>query len=105
MIIYHGISLILLAVVVLLVGMFKPKWILMWMDRPTRVMVAGVSMVIFMIGAVLFGEGQKQKQQALQQTAVVKPGKPASDTSESAQAKPAAPPAQAPNTSANDLRP
>lgn len=110
MIIYHGISLILLSIILLLVGMFRPKWILFWMDQPTRFMIAGVCMVFFMVGAVLFGEGNKQRNLELQkQAAAVKAGVPVvNDKPEIEQPKPAVPapaPAQAPGTSANDLRP
>ena len=58
----NGISMILIAVLVLIVGMIKPKWILLWMDQPGRMPIAMIAMVIFMIGAILFGEGNKQKQ-------------------------------------------
>lgn len=80
----------------------------MWMDNPSRLIVGAISVVVFMIGAVLFGEGNKQKQLELQkQTATVQPGKAATDKAEPAPkpAAPAAAPAQAPTTSANDLRP
>jgi hypothetical protein len=102
-------SFLFLSVVILLVGMFRPKWILFWMDNPTRMMVAAVSAVFFMGGAVLFGEGEKQKKLELQkQASVVKPGKAVDDKPAPEQVKPVAPPpppAQAPTTSANDLRP
>lgn len=109
MTIYHGISLIFLSFGVLIVGLIKPKWILFWQENPSRLMVTGIGMVMFMVGAVLFGEGNKQKKLELQkQTATVQAGKPVNDMPESEQAKPVAPPpppAQAPTTSANDLRP
>jgi hypothetical protein len=59
MTIYHGISLLLLAVIIFIVGMIKPKWILLWMDNPSRMIIAAIGMVLFMIGAVLYGEGMK----------------------------------------------
>jgi hypothetical protein len=109
MTLYHGISLILLSIVLLIVGMIKPKWILFWMEKPTRMMIIGGCMVIFMLGAVLFGEGNKQKQLALaKQAPTVQVGKPVDDTPDVEQPKPVTPPpppAQAPTTSANDLRP
>lgn len=105
MTLYHGISLILLSVLLLIVGLIKPKWILFWMNEPTRIMIVGVGMVMFMIGAVLFGEGNKAKQLELQKPpAIVKPAQVVSDKPETAP-KPAPLPAQAPSTSANDLRP
>lgn len=111
MTIYHGISLILLSVLLLIVGLIKPKWILFWMEQPTRLMITGICMIIFMVGTVLFGEGNKQKQLELQrQAAIVKSGKPLTDDTPKPETAPkpvapAAPPAQAPSTSANDLRP
>lgn len=80
------------------------------MDNPTRMMVAGVSAIFFMGGAVLFGEGNKQKKEAAQKQAVstVQTGKAVDDKPAPEQVKPVAPPpppAQAPTTSANDLRP
>jgi predicted tellurium resistance membrane protein TerC len=116
MTIYHGISLILFALIFLIVGMIKPKWILIWMDNPTRLMIAAIAMVLFMIGSVLFGEGTKAKKIALakEQASKIQPaaansGAAAKDKPEDTP-KPAAPavappPAQAPTTSANDLRP
>lgn len=67
MLIYHGISIILLSVLVLIVGMIKPRWILLWMDNPGRLPIAVVASVLFMIGMVMYGEGNKDKQQALAQ--------------------------------------
>jgi hypothetical protein len=109
MIIYHGISLILLSFVVLLVGMFKPKWILFWVDTPSRMVIAAISMALFMIGFTLYGSGTKEKKELEQkQAATVKIEKTVSDTPAPTQSKPATPPpapAQAPETSANELRP
>lgn len=78
------------------------------MDNPTRMMIAGVSAIFFMGGAVLFGEGNKQKkEEALKHpAAAVQAGKAVDDSPAPEQVKPvAAPPAQAPDTSANELRP
>lgn len=107
MTIYHGISLILLSILLLIVGLIKPKWILFWMEAPTRLIIAGISMVMFMVGAVMYGEGNKQKQLELQkQAATVQTGKVASDVPEPVKpVTPPPPPAQAPTTSANELRP
>lgn len=61
--IYYSFNVMILAVVVLIVGMIKPKWILLWMDKPGRLPVTAIAGAIFMAGAVMFGEGNKQKQQ------------------------------------------
>lgn len=66
--IYYSFNVMILAVVVLIVGMIKPKWILLWMDEPGRLPVTAIAGAIFMAGAVMFGEGNKQKQQ---QTATI----------------------------------
>ena len=61
--IYYAFNIFVLSLIVLGVGMFKPKWILLWMDKPGRLPVAMIAGVLFMIAAVLFGEGNKQLQQ------------------------------------------
>jgi hypothetical protein len=37
------------SVLVLLVGLIKPKWILFWMQEPNRLMVSAVALVMFMV--------------------------------------------------------
>ncbi len=61
--IYYSLNILILSVLVLIIGMIKPKWIFLWMEKPGRMPVAMISAVIFMIGAVMFGEGNKQMQQ------------------------------------------
>lgn len=34
---------------VLLVGLIKPKWVLFWMQEPSRLIVSAVALVMFMI--------------------------------------------------------
>jgi hypothetical protein len=67
--IYYSINVLVLSVIVLIVGMFKPKWILLWMDKPGRMPVIIIASILFMAAAVMFGEGNKQlKQEQAQQT-------------------------------------
>lgn len=61
--IYYSFNVLVLAAIVLIVGMIKPKWILLWMEKPGRLPIAMIAGVLFMIGAVMFGEGNKQLQQ------------------------------------------
>ncbi|QPK62583.1 hypothetical protein IVG45_17270 [Methylomonas sp. LL1] len=61
--IYYAFNVFVLCLIVLAVGMYKPKWILLWMDKPGRLPVAMIAGVLFMIAAVMFGEGNKQLQQ------------------------------------------
>lgn len=78
--IYYSFSLLFLSVLVLLIGMIKPKWILIWMERPGRLPIIMISMVLFMIFAVMFGEGNKQlKQEREKQQATQQISKPANE--------------------------
>ncbi|MGZ4959601.1 MAG: hypothetical protein ACXV7J_10130 [Methylomonas sp.] len=61
--IYYSFNILILSGIVLIVGMAKPKWILFFMEKPGRLPIAMVAGVLFMIGAVMFGEGNKQLQQ------------------------------------------
>lgn len=75
--IYYSINVLVLCVVVLIVGMIKPKWILLWMDKPGRLPIAIIAIMLFMAAAVMFGEGNKQlkqeQAQQAQQQSVQKP--------------------------------
>ena len=53
-------NLLLLAIGILVVGLIKPKWLLFWMEQPNRYIIVGVSTVLLMAAAILFGEGNRQ---------------------------------------------
>lgn len=53
-------NLLILSVGILVVGLIKPKWLLFWMDRPNRYIIIGVSTILFMAAAIMFGEGNRQ---------------------------------------------
>ncbi len=57
-----SINLLVLAVGFLIVGMIKPQWILFWMDKPARMPIIMLSIVLFMAAATMFGEASRQKQ-------------------------------------------
>lgn len=61
--IYYSFNVFVLSIIVLGVGMFKPKWILLWMDKPGRMPIVMIASILFMAAAVMFGEGNKQLQQ------------------------------------------
>jgi len=61
--IYYSFNILILTLVIFGVGMFKPKWILFWMDKPSRMPIAFITAILIMIAAVMFGEGNKQLQQ------------------------------------------
>jgi len=53
-------NLLILAVGILVVGLIKPNWLLFWMEKPNRYIIVGVSVILFMAGMVLYGEGNRQ---------------------------------------------
>lgn len=55
-----AINLLVLATGILIVGLIKPKWLLFWMQQPSRLIIAGIAMILFMVAAIMFGEGSKQ---------------------------------------------
>ncbi len=57
-----SINLFVLATGLFIVGMIKPQWILFWMDKPSRMPIVILSVVLFMCGAVMFGEANLEKQ-------------------------------------------
>lgn len=61
--IYYSFNVFILSLIVLAIGMYKPKWILLWMDKPGRMPIAFIAAILLMIAAVMFGEGNKQLQQ------------------------------------------
>lgn len=44
-----------------IIGMIKPKWALFFLKQPTRFLVSSITLVAFMIGATVYGEGHKQE--------------------------------------------
>ena len=78
--IYYSFNILILSAIVLILGMIKPKWILMWMDKPGRIPVAMIAAVIFMIGMVMFGEGNKElRQDKVQQKSELTAPQPAQE--------------------------
>ncbi len=53
-------NLIILAVGILVVGLIKPKWLLFWMEQPSRYIIVGFSTMLLMSAAIMFGEGNRQ---------------------------------------------
>jgi len=77
--IYYSFSLLLLSLIVLIIGMFKPKWVFLWMDKPGRMAVVIFASALFMIGAVMFGEGNKQLKQEKAALSTPKTSEPAAE--------------------------
>jgi hypothetical protein len=60
-----AINILILSVLLLIVGLIKPKWLLFWIDNPGRMPIIMLASVLFMIAVTLFGEGNRQKQEAM----------------------------------------
>ncbi|WP_347988061.1 hypothetical protein [Methylomonas sp. AM2-LC] len=58
--IYYSLEVLILSGLVLIVGLIKPNWIFLWMDKPGRMPVIWLATALFMIGMVLNGEGRKK---------------------------------------------
>lgn len=65
--IYYSFNLAILAVVLLIVGLIKPKWLFFWMDNPGRFPPAFLAAALLMAAMTMFGEGNKQLQAEKQQ--------------------------------------
>jgi len=59
-----AINLLILSVLILIIGMIKPGVLLFWMDKPSRMPILWLVVFLFMIAAVLFGEGERRKKMA-----------------------------------------
>ncbi len=57
-------NLLILAVGILIIGLIKPSWFLFWMDEeaPHRLIIIIFSSVLFMVAAVLYGEGNRKNE-------------------------------------------
>jgi len=62
-----SINLLVLSIGILVAGMIKPKWILFWMNNPSRIQIQLLAAGLFMGAAVMFGEANiaKQEQEVL----------------------------------------
>ncbi len=61
-----AINLFVLSIGLLIVGMIKPKWIIFWLEKPGRMPIIILSAVLFMVGAVMFGEANQAKQESVE---------------------------------------
>ncbi len=64
-----SINLFVLAIGFIIVGMFKPKLLLFWMDKPGRTPIVIFSIFLFMVGATMFGEANREKHEGISEHA------------------------------------
>ncbi len=62
-----SINLLVLSVGFILVGIFKPQWLLFWMEKekPPRLPIFIMALLLFMAGTMMFGEANMEKKNAL----------------------------------------
>lgn len=41
-------ALVVFSILILIIGLIKPKWVLFWMKEPSRIVVSCIALVIFM---------------------------------------------------------
>lgn len=63
-----SIHIIVYTILFFIIGMIKPKWALFFLKNPTRFLVSSITLVAFMIGATVYGEGHKQELLLAKQT-------------------------------------
>ena len=55
-----AITLLIWTILIFCLGMYKPKWPLFFMKNPTRFIIMAITLILFMISATLFGEGNRR---------------------------------------------
>ncbi len=61
MMIHAAINILILSVLLLIVGLWRPKFLLFWLDEPSRFAIIMIFLILVMVGMTLFGEGSRQK--------------------------------------------
>lgn len=64
----HAMNLGLLTLLFFVVGMIKPKWVLFFMQKPTRWIVMAITTISVMAVLTMYGEGNKQARLAAKHT-------------------------------------
>ena len=41
-------ALVVLSILIFIIGLIKPKWVLFWMKEPSRFLISGIALVLFM---------------------------------------------------------
>jgi len=56
-----AIDLGIITILFFVLGMIKPKWMLFFMENPSRFIILVVTTILFMITATLYGEGLRRE--------------------------------------------
>ncbi len=55
-----AINLALVTILFFLIGMIKPKWALFFLDKPDRMIVLAITVVLTMVSITMYGEGHRR---------------------------------------------
>lgn len=72
-------AMIVLSFVIFIVGIIRPAWVFFWMKDPNRYLVIAVSMILFMLSLIGYGEtmariaAEKERQNKQPSTPIEKP--------------------------------
>lgn len=72
-------AMIVLSIVIFIVGMIRPTWVFFWVKEPSRYLIIAVSMILFMLSMIGYGEtmtrivAQKEKQNKQPSAPIEKP--------------------------------
>ncbi|NOT10974.1 MAG: hypothetical protein HOP23_03920 [Methylococcaceae bacterium] len=67
-----AINLGLVTILFFLIGMIKPQWALFFLDKPNRMIVLSITVVLVMVSVTMYGEGHRRSTLA-QEVTIVKP--------------------------------
>ncbi|MCX7113553.1 MAG: hypothetical protein NTX45_26340 [Proteobacteria bacterium] len=49
-------ALVVLSILILIIGMIRPKWVFFWMKEPNRILVSGIALIMFMTGVTGYSQ-------------------------------------------------
>jgi len=61
-----ALNLMLITVLIFIAGMIKPRWVLFFLDKPSRTQILSITLVLVMISVTMYGQGisDKKKEEA-----------------------------------------
>ena len=68
-----SITLFMFTLLFLIIGLYKPKWVLYGLKEPDRIWVVSISVILIMVCITLFGEGMKRRLENSQITQIEQP--------------------------------
>ncbi|MGR8981390.1 MAG: hypothetical protein ACU84H_15050 [Gammaproteobacteria bacterium] len=58
---FYAINLAIFTLLFFIIGMIKPKWVLFFLEKPTRIMILMITPFLIMITVTLYGEGVRRE--------------------------------------------